>query len=101
MRIGVIGFDGEGFVKACHGLIQPVQNLENSAKVAVRLDVIRIDGEGPRYEINGNVVFPHLMGDHAEQMQSDRMIAVGMQYLLIESLSLRYATRRAVLPPWL
>ena len=61
------------------------------------LCVIGLDGESPLYEINGNVVSPRLMGDHTKQMQGDWLTGVGLQYLLINTLSLRQATCRVVL----
>jgi hypothetical protein len=44
----------------------------------MRLGVIGLDGKDLRDEINGNVVIPHLMGDHTKQMQGDRLIGVGL-----------------------
>ncbi len=97
MRLGVIGLDGYGLVVACHGLIQLPQFFERRAKVVMRLGVIGLDGEGPRDEINGKIVFSRLMGDHTKLMQGDRLIGVGLQYLLIDAFSLRQATRSVVL----
>ena len=37
------------------------------------------------------------MRDHTKQIQGDRLIGVGLQYLLIDALSLRQATRSVVL----
>ncbi len=79
------------------GLIQLPQFLECNAKVVVRLGVIGLDGERPHDEINGSVVFSHLVGDHTKQMQGDRLTGVGLQYLLINALSLRQATRSVML----
>ena len=56
-----------------------------------------LDGYCPGDEFNGNVVFSHSMGDHTKMMQGDRLIGVDLQYLLINSLSLRKATRNIVL----
>ncbi len=78
-------------------LIQPPQFFERIAKVVMRLSKIGIDGEGLRDEINGNVAFSHLMGNHAKQMQGVRLIGVGLQYLLINALGLGQATRSLVL----
>ncbi len=97
IRIGVIGLDGEGLVVARDGLVQLPQGLERIAKVGTRRGVIGLDGKGLRDEINGNVVFSHLMGDHTKQMLGDRLIGVDLQYLLINALSLRQTTRRVVL----
>ena len=97
MRLSVIGLDGEGFVIACHGLIQFPQFFEHVAKVVMRLGVIRLDGESLGDEINGNVVIAPLVGDHTKQMQSDRLVGFGLQYLFIDSLSLRQATHSVVL----
>ena len=44
----------------------------------MHLGVIGLYGEGLRYEINGNMVFPSLMGDDAEQMQGSRLIGVDL-----------------------
>jgi hypothetical protein len=44
----------------------------------VRLSQIGLDGDGLRNEIDGNVVFAHLMGDHTKQMQGDRLIGVDL-----------------------
>ena len=54
----------------------------------MRLGEIGLDGEGLGDEINGNIVFSHLMGDHTKQMQGVRLIGVGLQYLLIDGLGL-------------
>ena len=53
----------------------------------MRLGIIGLDGYCPRDEINCNVVFSHLMGDHTKQIQGDRPTRVGLQYLLINGLS--------------
>ena len=37
------------------------------------------------------------MGDHTKMMQGDRLIGVGLQYLLIKALGLRQAICRVVL----
>ncbi len=58
----------------------------------MRLDVIGLDGEGLRDQFDGHVVLTHLMGDHTEKMQRERLIGVGLQYLLINALGLRQAT---------
>ena len=63
----------------------------------MRLGEIGLVGECPRDEINGGVVFSHLMGGHTKQMQGNRLIGVGLQYLLINVLGLRQATRSVVL----
>ena len=63
----------------------------------MRLGVIGLDGDSLRDEINGGVVFSHLMGNHTKQMQGDRLIGVGLQYLLIKGLSLRQPARSVVL----
>ncbi len=97
MRLGVIGFDGEGLVIAGDGLVQLPQALERLAEVVMRHGVVGLDGEGLRDETNGNVVFSYLMGNHSKQMQGDRLIRVGLQYLLIDVFSLRQATRVVVL----
>ena len=62
----------------------------------MRLGVIGRNDEGLRYEINGGVVFFHLMGNHAKQMQGARLIGVALQYLLIDALGLAQATRGVV-----
>ena len=97
MRLGVISLDGEGIVIACHGLIQPPQFFERIAKVVMRLGVIGLDGEGLRDEFNGDLTLTYLMGGHTKQMQGDRVIGVGLQYLSINVLSVRQATRIVVL----
>ncbi len=97
MRLGEIGLDGEGLVKAGNGILQLPRFLERKPKVVMCFDVIGLDGEGLRDEIDGNVVFSHLMGDHPKQMQGDRLTGVGLQYLLINAFSLRQATRSVVL----
>ena len=78
MRIGVIWLDDEGLVLAGDGFIQLPQVLECKPKVVMRLGVIWLDGEGLRDEINGGVVYSHLMGNHTKQMQGDRLIGVGL-----------------------
>jgi hypothetical protein len=62
----------------------------------VRLGEIGFEGEGLSDEINGNVIFSNLMGDDTEQMQGDRLIGVGLQYLLIDAFGLGQATRGVV-----
>ena len=74
-----------------HGLIRLPQFFERKPKIVVRLDVIGLDGKGLRDEINGRVVFSHLVGNYTKQMQGDRLIGVALQYLLIDILSLRQA----------
>ena len=82
---------------AGHGLVPFPQASERSAKIIMRRDVIGPGGECPRDEINGNIVFSHLMGDHTKQMQGDRLTGIGLQYLLVDALSFRQATRGVVL----
>jgi len=60
------------------GLLRFPQVLERSAKVAVRLGEVELDGESLRDEINGFVVRAHLMGNYAKHMQGDRLIGVGL-----------------------
>ena len=84
--LGKIGLDSEGFMVAGDGLIQLPQFLERVAKVAVCRGVIGLDGKGLCNQVNGNVVFPHLMGNHPQQMQGDRLTGLGLQYLLVEAL---------------
>ena len=52
----------------------------------MRFGVIGIDGDGLVDEIDGGVVVSNLMGDHTKQMQGDRLIGVGLQYLLVDAL---------------
>ena len=56
------------------------------------LDVIGFEGQGFGDQINGNVVLPRLMRDHTQQMQSDGLIGITLQYLLIHAFRLRQAT---------
>ena len=97
MRIGHIGLDGEGPVKACHGLIQFSKVTKREPKVAVRIRVIGPHDQYPHDEIDSNVVFPHLMGDHTKHMQGAIMTGVGPQNSLINALGHRQATRHVVL----
>ncbi len=77
-RLGVIGPDGKRLLIALHRLVQPPQALKGGAKIVVRLDEIGRDGKGLGNQINGNVVVAHLVGDHTQQMQGDRLIGVGL-----------------------
>ena len=43
MGLGEIGLKGEGFVVTSDGLIQLPQVLEHSAKVVMRLGIIRLE----------------------------------------------------------
>jgi len=63
----------------------------------MRLGIAWPDGESSGEQLDGNVVFPHLVGDDAKQMQSDRLLGIGLQYPLINTLGLRQAARTMVL----
>jgi hypothetical protein len=71
--------------------------MERKPKVVMGRGVIGPDGQRLGDEIGGDVVFPPLMGDHPQQMQGIGLLGVGLQYLLIDTLSLRQATRDVVL----
>jgi hypothetical protein len=62
----------------------------------MRLGEFGLDSEGFGAEINGNVIFSHLMGNSTKQIQGDRLFGVGLQYLLVHVLGLIQATRRVV-----
>jgi hypothetical protein len=53
------------------------------------LGVIRLDGKGFADQFGRNVVFSNLMGNHAEQMERDRLIWISLRYPMIEALRLR------------
>ena len=54
----------------------------------MRVGVIGLDGEGFCDEFNGDVILAHLTGNHTKQMQGDRLVGVGLQYLLVDALGL-------------
>ena len=62
----------------------------------MRFGVIGRDGDSLRDEIDGGVVLPHLMGDHAKQMKRDGLIGVGLQDPSIDAFSLGQAARGVV-----
>ncbi len=97
MHLGVIGLEGERLVVAGHGILQPAECREHIAQVIVCLGVIGLEVEGHGDPIDGDVILARLVGDHAQQMQSDGLVGMALQYLLVDVLRLREAASRVVL----
>ena len=63
----------------------------------MRFWVFGLDGKNFGDEINSMIILTNLMGDHTKHMQGNKVIGVGLQYLLIDVLSLREAARSVML----
>ena len=86
--VRVIGVDFQGAPVTCLGLDRPAKFPKGITEVVVRLGEIRLDGDGLGYQIDGNIVFPHLIGDCTKQMQGIDLIGMRLQYLSINTFSL-------------
>ena len=74
------------------------QFIEYIAKVAVRIEISGRAGNGFCYQLNGIIRFAHLKAYYTKQMQSDGLVWVGMQYLLVDVGGLGQAACIEVLP---
>jgi hypothetical protein len=73
------------------------ETLKRQTQVVVSLGEIRLHGDRHGDDVDGNVRLAHLQGDHAKQMQGDRLLRVGLEDPLIDVLGLGQTPRHVVL----